>query len=133
MPLGFKCSEYSRRCYIVSSFLELAMEKENIYVLHTGQVYGWDREPAVNQIVKKDGVHLNNDAERRAKRIITERIDRFQHVPEPTESASGSNAGANKADAAEDKLMPSQYLTEFLSNMYEYAYVKPVTKPAFRY
>ena len=51
------------------------MEKENIYVLHTGQVYGWDREPAVNQIVKKDGVHLNNDAERRAKRIITERID----------------------------------------------------------
>ena len=97
------CSDYTKRCYLVSSFLELVLERKNIYVLHPGQVYGWWREPAVRKVVANDRVHLNDEAKRRVMQIIVNRLDSFQHVPRSAESNTSTNAGTNTVEEAEDK------------------------------
>ena len=131
MQKGFVSSDYTKRCYLISSFLELVLEQKNIYVLHPGQVYGWDREPAVSKVVANDGVHLNDDAKRRVMKIIVDRLDSFQHVPESTEADTSKDAGTAEVEEAEGKLGPEDYLTKFLPDMDNFIYVKPVSYPDF--
>ena len=131
MQKGFVCTDYTKRCYLISSFLELVLEQKNIYVLHPGQVYGWDREPAVSKVVANDGVHLNDDAKRRVMKIIVDRLDSFQHVPESTEADTSKDAGTAKVEEAEGKPGPEDYLTKYLPDMDNFIYVKPVSYPDF--
>ena len=83
MPLGFLGSEYTRRCYMGSTFLVHTMERENIYVLHPGQVFGLNREPSVWNFLEEDGVHLSEASERCVKRIILNRMKSFLHELKP--------------------------------------------------
>ena len=131
MQMGFTCSDYTKRCYLVSSFLKQVLEPENIYVLHPGQVFGWGREPAVSKMVINDGVHLNDEAKKRVMRIIIDRMDTYKHVPRSAESATSSIAGTNTVEEAEDKPGIEDYLTKFLPYMDNFVYVKPVSYPDF--
>ena len=107
------------------------MESKNNYVLHPGQVYSWDREPAVSKVVANDGVHLNDDAKKRVMLIIVDRLDSFQHVPKLAKSDTSNSAGTDKVKEAEEKLEPGDYLTKYLPDMDNFIYVKPVSYPDF--
>ena len=46
---------------------------------------------------------------------------------------SASNAGNNKVKSPVNPMKPEEFLTRFLPSMTGFEYVKPVTKPEFRF
>ena len=116
LPQDFSPTEYTRRCYLVSTFLVSALEQENLYVLHPGEVFGWGREPATRNYVGPDGVRLDGGSEQKVKDIISRRMRKFQHGLSP-EGAGSAVSGANGVIPENARLRPGQYLAPYLTYM----------------
>ena len=116
LPQDFSPSEFTRLCYMVSTFLVCALEQKNLYVLHPGEVFGWGREPATRNYVGPDGVHLDGGSEQRILDIISRRMKKFQHELSP-EGAGSAVSGSNGDIPDEARLGAGQYRNPFLTTL----------------
>ena len=78
MDSDFSPDEYTRMCYLVSTYMAGVLKQKNVSVLHPGEIFGWGERPDIRRFVGHDGVHLNDAGERAVRSIIQGRLHAFK-------------------------------------------------------
>ena len=135
MMHGFSAADYTRRCYLVSTFLVMALQQKNISVLHPGEIFGWGESPDIIHSLRDDGVHLNGEAADRARNIIERRVAAFtRDRAEAARVESVEDRASKEAKDGEGDLQAGEYCEPFLATMQALgqnsAFVKPGPKVA---
>ena len=135
MESGFSPSEYTRRCYLISTFLVTYLESRNVSVLHPGEIFGWNEEPDIMSFLNQDGVHLNVAGERAISSILRRRICGWMNEPagavgtESVEDREGPTDGGVEGELEKDGYL-SPFLETFNAMGRNYAFMKPGPKVA---
>ena len=64
MDSDFSPDEFTRMCYLVSTYMVGVLKQENVSVLHPGEIFEWGEKPDIMRFVGHDCVHLNDAGER---------------------------------------------------------------------
>ena len=134
MDADFSPDEYTRMCYMASSFMAGVLKQENVFVLHPGEIFGWGEKPDIMRFVGPDGVHLNDAGERAVRSIIQRRLRAFYIEREKVEQGKSMDCGADPEGSVEKKeevLVASQFAA-FAGMMVAngLSYSKPMTSLA---
>ena len=86
---------------MVSTYMVGILRQKNVAVLHLGEVFGWGEKLDVMSFVGPDGVHLNDDGERRVRGIIQRNVHAFKTEREKASLAGSTGGGVGPEGAAE--------------------------------
>jgi hypothetical protein len=81
----FPHADYVRTVYELSTFLRFMPELKSAWLLHPGDVLGWER-PSEVRSVKPDGVHLSESAAKTVNNKVAEFIKNIRSKPESVPS-----------------------------------------------
>ena len=112
MDADFSPDEYTRMCYLVSTYMVGVLKQENAFVLHPGEIFGWGEKPDIMWFVGHDGVHLNDAREQVVHSIIQRRLRAFYLERMKAEQEKSMDCGANPEGSVEKKeevLVASQF------------------------
>ena len=101
MDAGFSPDEFTRMCYLVSTYMVGILKHKNVAVLHPGEIFGWGEKPDIMRFVGHNGVHLNNVGEQAVRSIIQRRVHVFKVGREKALKDGSMYCGAGPEGAAE--------------------------------
>ena len=114
MDSDFSPDEFTRMCYLVSTFMAGVLKQKNVSVLHPGEIFGWGEKPDIMRFVSHDGVHLNDAGERAVRSIIQGRLHAFKLEREKAkEKVKSMDCGAGPdrpVERSEGVLEASQFV-----------------------
>ena len=102
MDSGYSPDEFTRMCYLMSTYMVGVLRQKNVKVLHPGEIFGWGEMPEVTSFVGLDGVHLNDAGERTVREIIQRRVNANKLEREKAEAEGSLGIGASTESMAEE-------------------------------
>ena len=101
MDAGFSPYEFTRMCYLVSTYMVGILKHKNVAVLHPREIFGWGKKPDIMRLVGLDGVHLNDVGEQAVRSIIQRKVHPFKVEREKVKMEGSMDCGAGPEGAAE--------------------------------
>ena len=101
MQAGYSPDEFTRMCYLVSTYMVGILQQKNATVLHPGEIFGWSEKPDVMRFVGIYGVHLIDEGKRAVRVIIQRRVHANKVEREKAEVAGSLGTGDGPESTAE--------------------------------